>query len=79
MQQDKWRDYGAMRRDYTPDELEFMKAVEQHKREKDKNSLTWSEVLEIAKALGYQKVAEPTALPLVGGRAKRKAKAKDSS
>ncbi|MSU60315.1 MAG: hypothetical protein EXS52_00150 [Candidatus Staskawiczbacteria bacterium] len=64
-----WRDYGAMARDYTPDEIEFMKTCNQSKRDKGRN-LSDAEVLEIAFALGYRKVAEPTQLPGVGRKAR---------
>jgi hypothetical protein len=50
-------------RDYTDDEIEFMKAMDQYKRDNRRPFPTWSEVLEVLRALGYRKVAEPTALP----------------
>ena len=50
-------------RDYTDDEIEFMKAMDQYKRANRRPFPTWSEVLEVCRALGYRKVAEPTALP----------------
>ena len=50
-------------RDYTDDESEFMKAMDRYKRENRRPFPTWSEVLEVCRALGYRKVAEPTALP----------------
>jgi hypothetical protein len=50
-------------RDYTEDEIEFMKAMDQYKRDNRRPFPTWSEVLEVLRALGYRKVAEPTALP----------------
>ena len=50
-------------RDYTNDEIEFMKAMDQYKRDNRRPFPTWSEVLEVLRALGYRKVAEPTALP----------------
>lgn len=45
--------------EYTDDELAFLKAVDTYKRENRRPYPTWSEVLEIAKSLGYRKVAEP--------------------
>jgi hypothetical protein len=50
-------------RDYTEEELEFMKAMERYKRENRRPFPTWSEVLEVLRSLGYRRVAEPTALP----------------
>ena len=39
------------------EQLEFIKAIENYKNEKKKLFLSWSEVLNILKNLGYQKVA----------------------
>ena len=50
-------------RDYTDDEIVFMKAMDQYKRDNRRPFPTWSEVLEVLRALGYRKVAEATALP----------------
>jgi len=50
-------------RDYTDDEITFMKAMDQYKRANRRPFPTWSEVLEVLLSLGYRKVAEPTALP----------------
>jgi hypothetical protein len=50
-------------RDYTDDEIQFMKSMDQYKRDNRRPFPTWSEVLEVLRALGYRKVAEPTALP----------------
>lgn len=50
-------------RDYTEEEILFMKAMDQYKRDNRRPFPTWSEVLEVLRALGYRKVAEPTALP----------------
>ncbi len=50
-------------RDYNEDEIMFMKAMDQYKRDNRRPFPTWSEVLEVLRALGYRKVAEPTALP----------------
>lgn len=49
-------------RDYGDDEIEFMKAIDEYKRDFARPFPTWSEVLEIAKALGYRKVADKTAI-----------------
>jgi hypothetical protein len=50
-------------RDYSDDEIEFMKAMDQYKRDNRRPFPTWSEVLEVMRALGYRKVAEPTQMP----------------
>jgi hypothetical protein len=50
-------------RDYTEEEILFMKAMDQYKRDNRRPFPTWSEVLEVLRALGYRRVAEPTALP----------------
>ena len=47
-------------RDYTGDEIEFMRAMDDYKRRSGRQFPTWSEVLEVLRALGYRKVAEPT-------------------
>lgn len=47
-------------RDYDTEEIEFMRAIEDYKKDFCRPFPTWSEVLEVAKALGYRKVAEPT-------------------
>lgn len=46
-------------RDYQPDEIEFMKAIDDYKRRSGRAFPTWSEVLEVLRDLGYRKVAEP--------------------
>ena len=43
-------------REYTPDELEFGKAVERFKRDRRRPFPTWSEVLQVLLALGYRKI-----------------------
>jgi hypothetical protein len=47
-------------RDYTPDQVDFMKAMDLYKRRSGRQFPTWSEVLEVIESLGYRKVAEPT-------------------
>lgn len=44
-------------RDYQPEELEFMQAVEQYKRRNGRPFPTCSEVLEVVRSLGYVRVA----------------------
>jgi hypothetical protein len=50
-------------RDYSEEEIAFMKAMDHYKRDNRRPFPTWSEVLEVLRALGYRKVAEPTAMP----------------
>jgi hypothetical protein len=50
-------------RDYNEEEILFMKAMDQYKRDNRRPFPTWSEVLEVLRALGYRKIAEPTPLP----------------
>src|SRR5947209_17047146 len=50
-------------RDYSDEEILFMKAMDQYKRDNRRPFPTWSEVLEVLRALGYRKVADPTAMP----------------
>jgi hypothetical protein len=50
-------------RDYSDEEILFMKAMDQYKRDNRRPFPTWSEVLEVLRALGYRKVAAPTAMP----------------
>jgi hypothetical protein len=50
-------------REYTDEEIDFMKAMDQYKRDNRRPFPTWSEVLEVLRALGYRKVAVPTTLP----------------
>lgn len=47
-------------RDYRPDEVEFMTAMDDYKRRSGRMFPTWSEVLEVIRDLGYRKVATPT-------------------
>ena len=50
-------------RDYTNDEIEFMKAMDQYKRDNRRPFPTWSEVLEVLRSLGYRKTEDTVALP----------------
>jgi hypothetical protein len=50
-------------RDYTANEVEFMRAMDQYKRDNRRPFPTWSEVLEVLHALGYRKVAAQTEMP----------------
>lgn len=42
-------------RDYTADEIEFMKAMDDYKRSSGRQFPTWSEVLEVVRHLGYKR------------------------
>jgi hypothetical protein len=45
-------------RDYSLDEVEFMKAMDEYKRKSGRMFPTWSEVLEVVRSLGYVKQTE---------------------
>ena len=44
-------------RDYNEEEIAFMKAMDQYKRDNRRPFPTWSEVLEVLQSLGYEKQA----------------------
>ena len=57
-------------RDYSGDEIEFMKAMDDYKRTSGRMFPTWSEVLEVVRGLGYARPehlvpVEPPKEPLV--------------
>ncbi len=47
-------------RDYSINEVEFMRAMDDYKRKSGRPFPTWSEVLEVLMSLGYRKVADPS-------------------
>ena len=49
-------------RDYSMDEVEFMKAMDDYKRKSGRMFPTWSEVLEVVRALGYAKQMTETSV-----------------
>ena len=51
-------------RDYSDDEIEFMKAMDDYKRKSGRQFPTWSEVLEVMRSLGYRKVEAPAEIIL---------------
>ena len=51
-------------RDYSNEEVEFMSAMDDYKRRSGRQFPTWSEVLEVLRAMGYRTVAEPTEIEL---------------
>jgi hypothetical protein len=59
-------------RDYSEEEIAFMKAMDQYKRDNRRPFPTWSEVLEVLRALGYRKVAEPTVMPGLAPQSSRR-------
>jgi hypothetical protein len=46
-------------RDYSEAEAEFLLAMQEYKRTSGRMFPTWSEVLEVLKGLGYEKVSSP--------------------
>lgn len=44
------------------EQFEFVMAIDRYKRKNTRPFPTWTEVLEVIKALGYRKVAEPQSL-----------------
>lgn len=44
------------------EQFEFLMAIEEYKKKNTRPFPTWTEVLEVIKALGYRKVAEPQPL-----------------
>jgi hypothetical protein len=54
--------------DYTDEEILFMKAMDQYKRDNRQPFPTWSEILRVLRALGYRRVAEPTTYPAAPSR-----------
>ncbi len=54
-------------KDYSDEEIVFMKAMDLYKRSNRRPFPTWSEVLEVLHALGYRKVESPGPIPGVPG------------
>lgn len=46
----------------TDEQFEFVMAVDQYKKQNNKPFPSWTEILEILKAMGYRKVAEPCSI-----------------
>ena len=46
----------------TDEQFEFLMAIDCYKKVNQRPFPTWTEVLEVIKALGYRKVAEPQSL-----------------
>jgi hypothetical protein len=49
-------------RDYTLAEMEFMQAMHEYKQKSGRMFPTWSEVLEVLRGLGYEKLAGTSAV-----------------
>jgi hypothetical protein len=47
-------------RDYSDDEITFMRGMDEYKRKSGRQFPTWSEVLEVLHSLGYRKVEAAT-------------------
>ncbi|MHC4573724.1 MAG: hypothetical protein ACYS76_06285 [Planctomycetota bacterium] len=56
----------------TDEQFEFLIAIDEYKRKNGKHFPTWTEVLEVMKALGYRKVAEPQPLEPFEKEARRR-------
>ena len=52
----------------TDEQFTFLMAIDKYKRQNHKPFPTWTEVLEVAKAIGYRKVAEPQSIDSLGQR-----------
>jgi hypothetical protein len=48
------------------EQFEFLMAIDEYKRKNSRPFPTWTEVLEVIKALGYRRVAEPLPLSQLG-------------
>jgi hypothetical protein len=52
-------------REYTPDEVEFMNALDEYKRKNGRMFPTCSEILEVIRSLGYVKASSPALIPSI--------------
>jgi hypothetical protein len=50
-------------RDYSGEEMEFMRAMQDYKKSSGRMFPTWSEILEVLRALGYEKAESTMSLP----------------
>ena len=53
------------------EQFEFLMAINEYKKQNSRPFPTWTEVLEIIKALGYRRVAEPSPLAECAKQAKQ--------
>lgn len=51
-------------RDYSNDEVDFMRAMDDYKRKSGRQFPTWSEVLEVLHSMGYRRVAEESEIEI---------------
>ncbi|MHC4158722.1 MAG: hypothetical protein ACYSSO_06555 [Planctomycetota bacterium] len=54
------------------EQFAFLMAIDEYKKKNDRPFPTWTEVLELIKALGYRKVAEPQSLAQVAKKEKQR-------
>ena len=52
-------------RDYSADDVDFMTAMDEYKRLAGRQFPTWSEVLEVVRALGYERVNAPVEIATI--------------
>ena len=52
-------------RDYSGDEVDFMRAMDEYKRLAGRQFPTWSEVLEVVRAIGYERVNAPVEIAAI--------------
>jgi hypothetical protein len=55
------------------EQFEFLMAIDEYKRQNSRPFPTWTEVLEVIKAMGYRKVADPQPL----GKTKKEQKSEE--
>jgi hypothetical protein len=65
-------------KDYSDEEIIFMKAMDQYKRANRRPFPTWSEVLEVLRALGYRRVEAATMMPGLPGEGNGQVPTKES-
>lgn len=53
-------------RDYSGDEIEFMRAMDDYKRRSGRQFPTWSEVLEVVRSLGYSRPVQTATNEIMG-------------
>jgi len=54
------------------EQFEFLMAIDEYKKKNARPFPTWTEVLEVIKAIGYRKVAEPQSLEQFKKKKKKK-------
>ena len=52
-------------RDYTADDVDFMTAMDEYKRLAGRQFPTWSEVLEVVRAIGFERVNAPVEISTI--------------